>query len=471
MSSAAQLRRVGPACDRCYELKERCERALTTIACARCDRVGQRCLTIRPVRPAGRRPHHSQKTASKASPSQQSTVVQRSLDRRNSTRFWDIPDLRPEEKELLMFFLSQPNTFEYCVVSPSFNNAEQRSFAAPLPAALPVLKNAYLACAGALKSLHYGNKTEVNSNANLRYASSAMRTLRSLPVDSSRDAVICLTLGISLALFVYSAIGMGVSDICHCCLSRAGPFIDTAVLDPETEPLLSFLVLLETMDCFVHRQKPTIRIQLRKFESVDRHLGLCLPLLPYYYDLCVINHSLASTTDTWVMAHLQKQLDGIQAAVDAWQPLQPGDFIQQFETTEVVHLLAQARVYRLAALLMSHRLRYVFGQEDSQADFWSKEVMRELELAQRITKRVPRCVTLPFIIAAVEIRGSDARMKTLKNVAEYVDQFTPVVQKATRSFLTRLWKERDTGMAFSWINSVHKPCVVLDSIDRTSLFI
>lgn len=365
-----------------------------------------------------------------------------------------------------MFFLSHPDTLECYVVCPSFNDAEQRSFAAPLPAALPVLKDAYLACAGALKSLYHGDKSEIDSNANLYHASSAMGILRSIPVASSGDAVVCLTLGISLALFVYSAIGVGVSDICHCCLSRAGPFIETAVLDPEIESLLSFLVLLETMDCFVNRRKPTFRIKLRKFESVDRHLGLCLPLLPYYYDLCVINHSLAHTTDAIYMARLQQQLDRIQGAVDAWQPSQPDNFIEQFESTEVVHLLAQAKAYRLAALLLSHRLRYVFGQEDSQAGFWSKEVMRELELAQRITKRSTRCVTLPFIIAAVEIRGSDARTKTLQNVAVYVDQFTPVVQKATRSFLTRIWRERDAGMAYSWFSLVYKPCVVLDSIDK-----
>lgn len=210
------------------------------------------------------------------------------------------------------------------------------------------------------------------------------------------------------------------------------------MLDPHTKPLVTFLVLLETMDCFVHRQKPTLRIQIREAESVDRHLGLCLPLLPYYYDLCEINHALSVNTDEKCLARIQHHLDGVQAAVDRWEPSQPDDFIEKFSSAEIVHLLAQAKVYRLAALLVSHRLRYIFGQQDIQADIWSKEIIRELELARRVTSRLTRFVTLPFVIAAVEIRGVDGRMETLRNVAKYVDQFTPVIQRATRTFLTRV---------------------------------
>jgi hypothetical protein len=154
--------------------------------------------------------------------------------------------------------------------------------------------------------------------------------------------------------------------------------------------------------------------------------------------------------------------------VDAWQPSQPEDLIQKFEAADVIHLLAQARVYRLAALLTSHRLRYVFGLEDGQAELLSKEIMMELELARRTTKRSIRCVTLPFIIAAVEIRGSTARMKTLQDVDEYVDHFTPAVQRATKTFLSRVWHERDVKPTYSWFDSAYKPCVILDSVDATS---
>ncbi|KIW62460.1 hypothetical protein PV04_10633 [Phialophora macrospora] len=466
ITSPSRKRKARTACDRCYELKERCDRASTTAACARCDRLGQVCLTVRPVRPAGRRLRPRESSASQTTSSQSNTGSQ--SPRHLGSWLRDIPGLSPQEKELLMFLLGRPQTLEYYVISPSFEEAEQRSFATPLPAALPVLKDAYLAYAGVLKSFQSGNATEEDETRNLCHASSAMITLRALPVANAEDAAVCLTLGIALALFVYAAIGVGVSDICHHCLSSTRPFIETAALDPETEPRMIFLVLLETMDCVVHRRKPTLRIQAPAPDGVDRHLGLCLSLLPCFYDLCVISHSLGTATDAGLIVQLQQQLDGIQAFVHTWQPSQPEHFIHQFGSAEVIHLLAQARVYRLAALLMAHRLQHVFGQEDSQADIWSREVMMELELARQMTKRSIRFVTLPFIIAAIEIRDPATRIRAVHNVDEYVDQFTPVVQKATKAFLSRVWQERDAQTTCSWFDSVHKPCVILDSIETSS---
>lgn len=140
--------------------------------------------------------------------------------------------------------------------------------------------------------------------------------------------------------------------------------------------------------------------------------------------------------------------------------------MHEFSSVEVVHLLAQARVYRLAALLMAHRLQHHFGHEnaDAQADIWSREIMMELEMARRVTQQPIRFVTLPFIVAAIEIRDPVARIKADENVDEYVDRFMPVVQEATRTFLSRIWRERDVGAISSWFDSVHKPCVTLDAL-------
>ncbi|KAE8451395.1 hypothetical protein EG329_004024 [Mollisiaceae sp. DMI_Dod_QoI] len=463
-TSRAQNRKVGAACDRCYELKERCTRASITIECTRCQRLGLICSTVRPVKIAGRRPQHRKQSLSRTTPSNQtSTTAPDTVG--IATWLRDVPNLNQKEKELLTFLLGRPESLDCYVVGSSFQAAEQRSLIAPLPAALPVLKDAYLAYAGALKLLQPSIATEVDKDIGLRHASSAMITLMSLPVATFQDATLCLTLGTVLALYVYSAIGVGVADICHYCLSTTSSFLETARSDTGIKSWQSLLVILELMECMVHRRKPTLRIQLQILESVDRHLGLCLPLLPYYYDLCVISHTLRSSTDTNYLVHVQKQLDGIHTAIEEWQPSHPGDLVDRFETAEVVNLLAQAKVYRLAGLLISHRLRYVFGQQDSQADTWSKEVMMELELARKFTKQSIRCVTLPFIVAAVEIRDHSARLKALQNVDQYVDQYTPVVQKATKTFLERVWHERDVKITTCWFDSVSKPCVVLDSIN------
>ncbi|KAI1615173.1 hypothetical protein EDD36DRAFT_178175 [Exophiala viscosa] len=469
-----QVRRLQTACDRCYRLKERCTRQSIIDICGRCARLGLTCATVRPPRPAGRKPrcvqdHLAKNSAGPTSSACSPNAISAPLD----IGKWisDLPDLGQNEKEKLLFLLNQPENLSSYVLGPSFQEAERRSLAAHLPAALPVLKDAYLACAGALKSTHYHHDTMEmdDAHASLLHASTAMKTLRALPVATPQDAVLCLTLGISLSLFVYSAVGEGVYEISRHCLSMARPFVETGMLDPEAEPCLTFLVLLETMECLVHRRRPTIRDPRRsigpKKEVVDRRLGLCVPLLPYFHDLCVVSHSLANTTDAGYMALVETQLRRIEAEVEAWQPSQPDHFLEQYESTEIVQLLAQARVYRLAALLVSHRLRHTFGDQDDQASIWAREIMVELELARRITKRPAHCVTLPFITAALEMRDLEARRQTLQNVDEYVDQFAPMVQKATKTFLCRVWSERDNKVTASWFDSTCKPCVVLTSID------
>ncbi|KAI0534155.1 hypothetical protein GGR58DRAFT_516322 [Xylaria digitata] len=375
----------------------------------------------------------------------------------------NVASLLPEERQLLIFLLGRPENIDRYVVCPSFQAAMHRSLVTQLLLALPILKDAYLACASALKQLDPA--ISMSTDNSVRHASSAMKTLLSLPISNSQDAVLCLTLGAALALSVYSTIGVGVADICHYCLTATSPFVEKVMSDGHTEPWHGVLVLLETMDCLVHRRIPTLRFQPRNSESVDRHIGLCSPLLPYYYDLCIISHSLANTTDTSDMAYLQKQLDEIHTSVEAWIPSHVSHLTDQFGAAEIVVLLAQVKVYRLGVFLVSHRLRHTFGEYDEQADIWSKEIMMELEMSQRITKRPIRYVTLPFMIAAVEIRDHGARNRALQSTVDFVDRFSPVVQNAAKNFLCRVWHERDLQITSCWFDSIHKPCPVLESID------
>jgi len=379
-----------------------------------------------------------------------------------------LPDLQPEEKELLLFLLSQPESLDHFVVCSSFQAEQQHSLAAQLPAAPPLLKDAYLACAITIKQLQSGSVTDMDMDTStcVGYIAKAMSALRSLPVLRSQDTVLCHTLGSVLAFSIYSAIGVGVPDICRYCLGTTNLFVGTTMSDAHKDPWQSFLVLLETMDCLVYRRKPTRTIQTPAF-VVDRRLGLCLPLLPYYHDLCVISNSRLNTTDVSILARLQRQLDGIHAVVESWQPSHSDQFVEQFDSADIVNLLAQAKVYRLGALLVGHRLRFPFGCEDVQAEIWSKEAMMELEMAKRVTKRSLRFATLPFIVAAVEVRDESLRFQTLQRVDDYVDHYAPFLRKASKTFLSRVWHERDLNLTSRWFDSIHKPCPVMDSIDAT----
>lgn len=455
------------ACDRCYELKERCERAATSIPCGRCQRLGLACSTVRPVRPVGRRAHHEKRYVSRMTASKQRGLQH---DRPGIGSWLDmLPDQQPEEKELLLFLLNQPGSLEPYVVCPSFQAEQQQLLAAQLSTALPLLKDALLACAVTLRQLQPGTPTDMDPNVSVSCIAKAMNALRSLPISCAHDVVLCHTLGSMLAFSIYSAIGVGVPDICRYCLGTTSSFLETAVSNVPKDPWQSFLVLLEIMDCLVYRQKPILKIRTPASVAVDCHLGLCLPLLPYYHDLCVISNSLLNTTDVSSLARLEKQLDDIHCVVEPWQPSHLDQLVERFDSAEIVHLLAQAKSYRLGALLLVHRLRFPFGQEDARAEIWSKEVMMELDMAKQVTKRSTRFVTLPFIIAAVEVRDESLRSKTLQHVDDWVDHFAPSMQKATKTFLSRVWQERDVNLASRWFDSIHKPCPVLDSIVATGV--
>lgn len=149
------------ACDRCYDLKERCVRECITATCVTCERLRLHCSIDRPVRPSGRRPQHGKQTVSQRS----STLLNKSEPASNdmSTKLQYIPDycLCAEEKELLMFLLGQPQRVQSLIVLRSFAVIEQQTLAALLSFALPILKHAYLACAVWLKPLQYGTGEEV----------------------------------------------------------------------------------------------------------------------------------------------------------------------------------------------------------------------------------------------------------------------------------------------------------------------
>lgn len=376
-------------------------------------------------------------------------------------------DQQLEEKELLRFLFSGPEILDRYVVCSGFQVEQQHSLAVELRVALPLLKDAFLACAVTIKQLQFGAGSDMDTSIAIDYISKAMAALRSLSVLSAQDAAVCHALGSALAFSVYSAVGVGVPDICRYCLGMTDSFAESGVPGAYSNPWESLLVFIETMDCLVHRQVPLRSIQRSTNVNVDRHLGLCLPLMPLYHDLCVISNSLLDTTDADALDGLQRQLDEIHAAVESWQPNSLEQLVKQFDSSDIVNLLAQAKVYRLGALLMVHRLRYPFGQEDMQAQSWSREVLMELRLAKQVTNRAMRFVTLPFIVAAVEVRDEDLRLRTLGQVVDCVDQFSPSMQQATRDFLSRIWNERDLKLTFHWFDSVYKPCPVLQSITTT----
>lgn len=456
------------ACDRCYELKEKCQRITSSGPCFRCERLSLTCLRVRPAKPCGRRIQHekrnhvSRKNAGNRRKLQNpQSIIEGYLD--------TLIDLQPEEKELVKLFLNQPESMNHLTLYSSSQAEQQQSIVTQLPNTCPPLKDAYLACAMTIQQFESGYSANMDTSTCIKYISKAMSTLRALPVLTSEDAVLCNALGGILAFSIYSAIGVGAPEVCAFCLSTTNQsvLVEPTGREAQNDPWQSFLVLLETADCLVYRRNPTRNPRLPT-STVDSRLGLSVPLLAYYHELAVISNSLVTAADLGILSRLQKQLDNIHADLESWQPSSPDQVLDQFNTKDTVNLLAQAKVYRLGALLVAHRLQHPFGCEDSQAEIWSKEAMMELEMARLVTKSPLRFVTLPFIVAAVEIRDENMRSKTLQRVDDYVDHYAPFLRKGTKIFLSRVWHERDAKLTTRWFDSIHKPCPVMESLDSTS---
>ncbi|KAL6874715.1 hypothetical protein J3F83DRAFT_759469 [Trichoderma novae-zelandiae] len=412
-------------CDRCYKLKERCDRSAGSVSCTK---SGRRLKNWDRLVPGD----NSFNSITSNTLKQQHMPI----DGWMSAGI----NIDAQETELLRFLLSQPKNFGHHLVSPSFEDAEHRY-------------------AGALQLSQSDVAADVvKTDAGYRYASSAIRMLRLLYGTNALEATVCLTLGTVLVLSVYSLVGLGVSQICQHCLSTTTAFTDAAILwDQDTVSHHSFLLLMEIADCLVHCEKPTQRFPFRETTIVSPHLGFCSSLLPYYYDLCLISHSMVNNIDTACLVQLHKKLDGIRTAVEGWRPPPLCSVSQQFDTTDMVNLLAQAKVYRLAALLVGHRLQYPFGHQDGQANIWSKEIMMELELAEWATKQAYRCVTLPYLITAVEIQDFSSQVRALENINKYINHFMPTVHQAAKHFLSQIWLKQDNSTTRYWFQSLSKP--------------
>lgn len=454
------------ACDRCYQIKERCQWSSLSKSCVRCQRLGFTCTTARPIRPAGRRPRKLQPlkytvpalpTTSTPNPPPPADAYDHAM----SLSPFPGNDWIHIENKLIHFMLdtSQVDKLDSYVLTPSFQNEERRWLVDSLNMSFPNLKDIYVACAGSLlQALEGENETAASlRDVCLRHASAAVNKLRCLLVANREDAIMCLNLGIGLATFGYSALGANVSGICRYCLNLIKPVIETEPLpDTKTQSLLYCLVFFETMDCLATRQVPTIKVTVPFPAMVDRFIGLSYPLLPIFYDICLVSNELAGYLPPQ-NAEISRRLDQIETVVIEWIPPVPSNFLGDFDPMDSVRILTQARIYRLLALLLIHRLRNSFGQNDGEAERWSQDIINELEFSNRLCNNRPvHCVTMPFLAAAVEVTEPATRIKMLELVDTYVDCYGPAVRKWAKFYLRGIWQNRDRGQPTWWLNSDQK---------------
>jgi hypothetical protein len=99
----------------------------------------------------------------------------------------------------------------------------------------------------------------------------------------------------------------------------AKPILESGIhLEDHDLSSLSALMFFEITECLFRGNIPTLRWEPRHEErepSIDRYLGLSLPLLPYMYDLCGYSKSLAQG-DNPNTPSVMEALDHMEHEVD-----------------------------------------------------------------------------------------------------------------------------------------------------------
>ncbi|KAJ5824065.1 hypothetical protein N7447_006405 [Penicillium robsamsonii] len=462
------------ACDQCHTLKEKCRRPSATTSCERCDRLNQTCKTTRNVAKPGRIPRvarklsynlptslgsvsHNAKTLDLFS--SQNTPYPRlylPFDKGLSSNPALFPELDQSERHFLnlMKDIVAPSPLHKYLIGPSFHEEHHHLFVQNLlrPAPTPILKDATLACTAVLLGEQYGQYTKTSVEVGHRRAALAVSGLRSLQIYKEQDLVTALVVGVSMVTFA-----MHVADgqsflISRYTLTLVKPAYRTLLdMDSGIMDFLMCLVSTETFECLLKSELPTIRIgEHDRHNVVDRYLGLSSSLFAHFYDICEAGH-LIKLTGGRMDSEMVERLDTIQGSLARWQPSPSPETLERFIQSEIVGMLAQAEILRLAALLIVHRIRHPSRQRDKEALQLSSAIIAKIDKVLQETGRSIPCTAFPYMVACFEVAGTEARAAVISKIHEVVT-FSRQWQLQVARSLSSVWNARDRGDQIYWFN-------------------
>lgn len=351
------------------------------------------------------------------------------------------------DQQLVQRFLFQSRLLDVFSVGSSFGERVREQVIPHLLLSKETFMDGLLACAISWTGDVDGQDNPGGLSACYRYASSALATLASIQVTNSQTMADCLMLGALVSTF---AVRLRLNDVLAICGRTLGLIAPVyAVTDPacpELRAFLSCMVMWELRGCLLSCSVPSLRFRPPAEAYADRHLGLCGALLPLLYDICRLSHDMLHGKAG--AASLLEELDAIELSLRQWQPTAPDDFMTRFDTLEVAHMLCQAQVMRLAALLVTHRLRYPFGANDGPAQVMSMSILAQLEMTFATTKQPVRCTDMALLVACLELKGTE-RQKWLLNVGTFAG-FSPQFGEHVQDTLMSSWATIDLFATISW---------------------
>ena len=486
MADDTKLRR---ACDRCHNIKERCQWLPGSEICQRCSRLNHDCITARPVQKLGRKPRERPSKSSTASDGLSQTQVQRTESHGTVSSFaasssdpsdktHASPSAHPPadtraipeeqikelalsdgvteiERELLNICFHDTDAAGQWTLGPTFGKRHAEDLFYRLKNAVPQLKDAFISVA-CLMSSHSGDRASVlvqqicNNKAALSVSS-----LRALQINGREDVATALVLALTIATFGLFVADGDAAGVCAYALSDIMPFYTSpdVVFSPDEHAYLICLFYTELIDCVPHSKVPTMRYggHGKAARHVDRYMGLSAPLMAIFYDLCELAQFLkfnrgANDPSIW------QRCNDLEHSIRNWKPSKPEGFPERYDPVEIIQIFAQLKGLTQAALLMLHRLRYPYGTGDERGMSLSDSIIAENSLVLHFSDRgAAMGMDLAYLIACFEIRDMIHQQVTLDELSTHM-RFSEPTRIKVRSQLQRVWQAKSLYADVHWYN-------------------
>jgi hypothetical protein len=366
------------------------------------------------------------------------------------------PDLDQWERHFvnLMKDIVAPYPLDKFLIGPSFHETHHRSFVQNLLRPTPTLKHATVACAAVLLGDQYAQYNKASVEIGHRRAALAVSGLRSLQISQDQDLITAVGIGVAMVTFAMHVTHGQSFLISRYTLSLVKPMYPrllTMESGTDTMDYLMCLVSTETLDCLLKSEIPTIRIgEDDRNNVVDRYVGLSSGLFAHLYDICEVASILRHTSGKMDIG-IVKQLKTTQDCLDQWQPSPPPEFLEKFNQDEVVRMLAQTEVLRLAALLIIHRLKHPFGQHDEEALLLCRAITAEFDMVLQVTGRSIPCTALAYMVASFEITSAEEQSATITKCDKMVN-FSLQSQVRVKNIMYSVWNARSFGDQIHWFD-------------------
>lgn len=176
------------------------------------------------------------------------------------------------------------------------------------------------------------------------------------------------------------------------------------------------LVFLDITESLFRARIPIIEYRVRDPYLINHHAGLCGSLLPILYRVCLLGAAIRKGSQHPVSHNC---FDILREEIVAWAPSVSAATAGRFSEEEMLLLLTQANLHRNAALLILHRLRFPFGDQDDDAEFLSQTIIREMQYCLAMTKHYPPNISLVLPVAGAEVQDSVGRENILSSLQRY----------------------------------------------------